>query len=1247
MRTPTLLFSLPLLVAALAACPSWAKENSTNTSEATTPVSTTLLTGSDFTGLGEKPLSAEEISAPPAVPAGIPARLRIRGATRDMEICSDRIHVRCKDGTEQVIRLDGSRSLEEIDAEAVKYQSETGDRADLVAYDANLPRTELHKLLITRRVTVVLADGVTHSEFWKTTGAIKARRPAFAPEALVLTYNSACEAIAATERLRTVPGVVYTELMVAQRHYGEAVPTNVQYFSGGGPAYDPTPLTDNVDTFILLPIVPTSAYQWWANNRGTPWTGLIPRVPIPALLLGGPVNSVGSRVDLGDLPPVSYVTTVPGVQGEASDIRLPLAWENKVGSDGVSGYNQRILIVDEGIQKDHPDLLNALDPVTTRHRNFTVNPATTTYAPNVAGNNHGTALAGIAAARVKTAPQTTRIGGVAFKSTLQGVVATKTSVDDLEWAESFSLGSTLSDTDRDLDYLDETRIGTVFFDICLNANSASASGDGVGLAAESWLWKRALRFGATKARQTKGVVYVTSAGNGGVGHNNTNYNESKNAIYQIPVASVSELGRRLATPNVGANVVVSAPSPGASFEEELPPVLNWPGRPGGFPSNRPFKKNAPIGPDDVPSTWRRITQGVPTLNTGSGVNFNFGGTSGSAAMVAGVVALMLETNPSLTWRDVKEILLRSGRVVNDVRVTYNGLPAPTLWQMSRLGRPLNHIYGSGLIDADKAVKLAKNWLNLPPDPIPPRQLNVNAANFGDNPSIQATETGGIYVGFTTSRLIPLNGTAVDITLPSPPTNLRIEHVEVRVKFYHQRRGDVEIKLIAPKEINWDTKQPLESDLFVPHLEDSTESKWSTVEAQRNATDWTFTTVRHWGTRPGSTKAWTLRVRDGSSAGKVLTTSAENPIYVPKDNPTDAQSQRVEAVAVTWHGVFSGTPANDPPVVSSSKLRYANGTAIQRAQLTTEPLAKMQNGDIRWPITNWDIYNAVDIVPVQPSNPPRDYFEFYPPCIRDAIDPTILIPLDDPATPEDEWPNHPLPPVWLGFHQTLPEPLVSGASGGLTSQPRWGPGGTPMEMSADNQFMIVRDPKNTNAATNFIHVRLNRKLGELEVVPLNNGRFFVDIIAENLLGMSRPKTHEIQVTNPTPSYADWAALYWVAPDVTDPAIAGFCADPDGDGVYNGLEYAMRLDPTIADPAPIPAYTVEGNEVIFSFQSDTTLGAFVNLHAQVSSDLQTWEDIAVTALTEANGVRNNEARLQVTDPRRFFRLWADPVGPVLGK
>jgi uncharacterized protein YdiU (UPF0061 family) len=51
------------------------------------------------------------------------------------------------------------------------------------------------------------------------------------------------------------------------------------------------------------------------------------------------------------------------------------------------------------------------------------------------------------------------------------------------------------------------------------------------------------------------------------------------------------------------------------------------------------------------------------LATAAGGDYtdSFGGTSSAAPLVSGVVALMLEANPDLTWRDVQHVLVNSAR----------------------------------------------------------------------------------------------------------------------------------------------------------------------------------------------------------------------------------------------------------------------------------------------------------------------------------------------------------------------------------------------------------------------------------------------------------------------------------------------------------------------------------------------------------------------------------------------------------
>jgi hypothetical protein len=260
-----------------------------------------------------------------------------------------------------------------------------------------------------------------------------------------------------------------------------------------------------------------------------------------------------------------------------------------------------------------------------------------------------------------------------------------------------------------------------------------------------------------------------------------------------------------------------------------------------------------------------------------------------------------------------------------------------------------------------------------------------------------------------------------------------------------------------------------------------------------------------------------------------------------------------------------------------------------------------------------------------------------------VDPTVHVPISSLSDPP-YWPLQPEAPMWVSFQldpaarpATWPPPPTSGPVGALTQQPRWA------ELTLDELWIIIRDEKNNNPATNFIHARLNRATGLLEVVPLNKGKYVVSLYAENLLGLSKPKDIEITVT--PPGYQAWADIYWDPPDLFEPAwqgpVSGWLADPDGDGIMNGLEYALRLNPTIADPGPIPAYRIEGDEIVFSWTQDMSAVDAI-LHPQVSEDMETWSDITPALVGTANGLVDYEYRLPlVGDPRLFFRLWSDNI------
>ena len=81
------------------------------------------------------------------------------------------------------------------------------------------------------------------------------------------------------------------------------------------------------------------------------------------------------------------------------------------------------------------------------------------------------------------------------------------------------------------------------------------------------------------------------------------------------------------------------------------------------------------------------------------------GTSASAPFAAGIVALALEANPELTWRDVQHVI---------VQTSSRGNLQAADWRRNGVGRWYSHRFGYGFINAGKMVDLAKKWGNVGP-----------------------------------------------------------------------------------------------------------------------------------------------------------------------------------------------------------------------------------------------------------------------------------------------------------------------------------------------------------------------------------------------------------------------------------------------------------------------------------------------------------------------------------------------------
>lgn len=230
----------------------------------------------------------------------------------------------------------------------------------------------------------------------------------------------------------------------------------------------------------------------------------------------------------------------------------------------------------------------------------------------------------------------------------------------------------------------------------------------------------ALEASVTQGRGGLGNIYPWAGGNGNQSHDDANYDGYVNSRFTIGVAASDISGQQSYYSEPGACILVNAPSSG--------------------------------GVAGVVST------------TPTGYTSTFGGTSAAAPLVAGVVALMLEANPQLTWRDVHQILAKTAEK-ND--------PANPDWAVNGAGLDVSHAYGFGRVDAEAAVAAALGWTNLGPEVF---------TLAGESPGAPIPDAGGGQL----SRSLYLR------------RDVNIEYVEIYFDAPdHPAWGDLTITLTSP------------------------------------------------------------------------------------------------------------------------------------------------------------------------------------------------------------------------------------------------------------------------------------------------------------------------------------------------------------------------------------------------------------------------------------------------------------------
>ena len=165
----------------------------------------------------------------------------------------------------------------------------------------------------------------------------------------------------------------------------------------------------------------------------------------------------------------------------------------------------------------------------------------------------------------------------------------------------------------------------------------------------------------------------------------------------------------------------------------------------------------------------------------------FNGTSAAAPTVSGVIALMLEANPQLTWRDVKHILVTTSDKIDNSRSTSLGGITQYSWVENSAGYEHHNWYGFGKVNAAEAVLAAKNF---------------TANNLG---AFVDTD----FVGVTLDAPMPDNSSgtvSIDITKPSGSNGI-VEFVRLSIDFEHAEAYSLGMRLQSPSGTVINLMQP--------------------------------------------------------------------------------------------------------------------------------------------------------------------------------------------------------------------------------------------------------------------------------------------------------------------------------------------------------------------------------------------------------------------------------------------------------
>ncbi|XP_076102317.1 furin-like protease kpc-1 isoform X3 [Mytilus galloprovincialis] len=437
-------------------------------------------------------------------------------------------------------------------------------------------------------------------------------------------------------------------------------------------------------------------------------------------------------------------------RGGGLDMNVKSAWEQ-----GLTGKGVIVTILDDGIEKDHPDLMKNYDS----QASYDVNNHDPDPQPRydyTNENRHGTRCAGEVAAQADNHMCSV---GVAYNAKIGGVRMLDGDVTDSVEATSLSLNQQ---------------------HIQIYSASWGPDDDGRTVDGPATLARKAFFDGITKGRGGLGSIYVWASGNGGRDGDSCNCDGYTNSIHTLSISSATEYGNIPWYSEACSSTLATTYSSGSGGEKQI-----------------------------VTTDLRKTCTETHT------------GTSASAPLAAGLVALALEANPGLTWRDMQHIVVHTAKKAN--------LKADD-WIVNGVNRSVSHSFGYGLMDAGAMVRLARNWTKVPEQHI----CEIRSRDV-DKP---IPMNGKITVYLDTDGC---EGTLDHVKY--------LEHIQARITLTASRRGEIQIFLISPMGTR--------STLLARRAHDNSREGFN---------NWAFMTTHSWGETAKGT--WILEIENGASSSQL-------------------------------------------------------------------------------------------------------------------------------------------------------------------------------------------------------------------------------------------------------------------------------------------------------------------------------------------------------------------------------------------